>query len=71
MKFKTKNDTEFFAFLDELCIKNQIEGPNSIIKDYDYVRGYMIIRVGEPFLVRLKAADKENYDLLVRKYGDI
>jgi hypothetical protein len=71
MKFKTKNETDFFNFVDELCTKNNINGTNQVIKEYDYYRGFMTIELGSPFLNRLEVINKEDFDLLVSKYSDL
>jgi hypothetical protein len=70
MKFKTKDENELFAYIDGICSKNEIEGPNAIIKNYDYLRGYMIIELSGVFLNRLEQANKEDYNSLVLKYSD-
>jgi hypothetical protein len=69
MKFKVKNDTEFFRLIDEMCEKNQIQGPNSVIKNYDYYKGYMVIELSDLFVNRLKEANKDDYDLLISDYS--
>jgi len=69
MKFKVKNDNEFFGLIGEMCGENQIQSPNSAIKNYDYYKGYMVIELSDQFINRLQEANKEDHDQLISEYG--
>lgn len=69
MKFKTKNESDFFNTLDEICIRNNMHGTSQKALHYDSSIGFIIIDIGNQFIFRLKEKSEADYQLLLSLYG--
>ena len=68
MNFKTDDFAKFFLHLGELSIKNDIAGPDKTTIHGNSNDEYCTVVIDNAFLVRLKIASREDYDLLLASY---